>query len=686
MKKLNFVFILFFLLVMQESFCQNECDGCRMIQVYPKRKTISSNSAFLIDFCEKYHKIKNEIDGKLDDYEFEAISTTGGKYKLTMLETNFSGGMGQFFLKSKSGMNIGDTISISISLKNKSKLEGNIKVLFEELKWYKWIVKYKKDKEKPQWRSGEITYQLFNYNFGLAVELDPYGVMFLDNSINEAIEAKDYESSAHYFLIDFMNGRFISSGDHTTPRLFNWVCNGNFNFENNKSYSAKLRAIDASGNFSKKIKVINFDTTISNEKPINTAGPYTSIPDVNFERALIQNGYDTGEIDGKVPTANIANITNLQVNHRGIKDLTGIQDFRSLKTLICCENYLTSLDVSQNVFLTNLLCFSNQLTSLDVSKNIALIELICYENKLTSLDVSQNVSLAKLWCHSNLLITLDVSKNKTLKELVCHKNQLTVLDVSKNKFLEDLDCGFNQLKTLDLSRNKVLKDFTCYSNQLTFLDLRRNKYLEKFDCQGNQLTVLNVSKNLFLSDLNCSENPLSVLDVKKNTALIWLNCHSNQLDILDVSTNTALTWLSCRSNQLTTIDVSKNIALTEFYCFENRLKEVDVSENIALKIFKCNSNKITVLNTSQNKNLTILDCSNNKLTRLDFSKNTALRSLNCSLNELNTLNLANGNNIYIENIDATKNNNLKCIQVDEDNFPFSRCHKDVDMILKTSCQ
>jgi hypothetical protein len=591
--------------------------------------------------------------------------------------------MGQFFLKSKSGIKIGDTISISISLKNKSELEGNIKKLDSYINWKKWVVKYKKDTERPTWRSTEIKSQLFNYGTGLAVELDPYNSSISDNLYSELIKVKDYEWIPYYFLIEFMNERFISSGDHTSPRLFNGTCNGNFTFELNKSYAAKLRAVDASGNFSKETKILNFNTILGKAKPINTDGPYTSIPDPNFEKALIEKGYDSGAIDGKVPTANIANVTYLEVHYRKISDLTGIQDFVALKTLICISNNLTTLDLSQNTALTKLWCFSNQLSSLNVSKNKTLDELHCYENKLTSLDVSQNIALNKLWCFSNLLTTLDVSKNKILKELVCHTNQLTVLDVTKNKTLEELHCGLNKFKTLDVSKNKVLKEFSCYSNQLTFLDVRKNKTLEKFYCQENQLTVLNVNKNMALNDLNCSDNPLQVLDVKKNIALIWLNCHSNQLTNLDVSANTALTWLSCRSNQLTSIDVSKNTALTEFYCFENQLTDFDVSKNTALQILKCNSNKITTLDISKNIALKTFNCSSNQLSALDFSTNTALTELNCSKNHLVSLNLKDCISLKLEKFSAKENQELKCILAD---FDGSNDKREDIAKFRTSCQ
>ena len=105
---------------------------------------------------------------------------------------------------------------------------------------------------------------------------------------------------------------------------------------------------------------------------IGTIAQTTSIPDNNFEQALIDLGHDSGPLDGVVPTANISGLTTLNVSSKGISDLTGIEDFTALTALWCTSNNLTNLDVSTNTALTTLNSSSNSLTSLDVSTNTAL--------------------------------------------------------------------------------------------------------------------------------------------------------------------------------------------------------------------------------------------------------------------------------------------------------------------------
>ena len=49
-------------------------------------------------------------------------------------------------------------------------------------------------------------------------------------------------------------------------------------------------------------------------------GQTTSIPDANFEQALIDLGYDD-KLDGGVLTANVSGVTSLDVSSKSISDL-----------------------------------------------------------------------------------------------------------------------------------------------------------------------------------------------------------------------------------------------------------------------------------------------------------------------------------------------------------------------------
>ena len=138
----------------------------------------------------------------------------------------------------------------------------------------------------------------------------------------------------------------------------------------------------------------------------------TYVPDDKFEQALIDLGYDT-TLDDSVLTANISDVTSLDVMDKEISDLTGIEAFIVLIVLECDNNQLTSLDMSKNIALKELHCPGNQLTSLNVSKNTALEILNCERNQLTRLDVSNNTVLIDLSCGTNQLTSLNMKNGLT---------------------------------------------------------------------------------------------------------------------------------------------------------------------------------------------------------------------------------------------------------------------------------
>ncbi len=193
----------------------------------------------------------------------------------------------------------------------------------------------------------------------------------------------------------------------------------------------------------------NIDASTSFSADCSLLGVMTSIPDDNFEQALINLGLDD-VLDDQVATANINTLTSLSVMNENIADLTGIEDFDSLTSLICFGNALTSLNVSNNTKLKTLFCHSNQLTTLDVTNNTELTDLRCGNNNLTNIDVSQNTLLYKLSIDGNDITLLDVSNNTGLTSLSCQSNALRYLDVSQNNLLQTLYCHNNQLVQLNV--------------------------------------------------------------------------------------------------------------------------------------------------------------------------------------------------------------------------------------------
>ena len=163
----------------------------------------------------------------------------------------------------------------------------------------------------------------------------------------------------------------------------------------------------------------------------------TYIPDDNFEETLIGLGYDD-VLDDYVLTNNINSITSLDINAKGISDLTGIEDFTSLVQLLSYQNTLSSVNLSLNTSLDYLELGENQITGIDISANTLLEHLNLFGNQLTSIDVSTNQALTYLSLGGNSFTNVDVSSNLLLTDLLVFDNDLSSLDISGSTGLINL--------------------------------------------------------------------------------------------------------------------------------------------------------------------------------------------------------------------------------------------------------
>lgn len=304
------------------------------------------------------------------------------------------------------------------------------------------------------------------------------------------------------------------------------------------------------------------------------ANSFTLIPDANFEAKLIALGIDKDGVNGAVLTSSISslkeiNLTeSINVQNTPIRDLTGIQDFKALEKLNVGYNYLTTLDLSKNVSLTDVNCSGNRLRTIDISKNTLLTKFDCsYNDVLTQVDFSKNPELVTVNCQENRLTSLDFSKNPKINYLYADSNKLTSLNLTANPSLNYLNCSNNLLESIDLSNNKNISYLFCSSNRLKTLDISKATYVSQFSCDNNVLTTLDVSANTSLSYFYCGKNQLKSLDLSNNTNLSTLNCPENRLTNLNLSKNKKLTALNCSSNNLISLNIKNgnNASFSQYY-------------------------------------------------------------------------------------------------------------------------
>jgi len=189
--------------------------------------------------------------------------------------------------------------------------------------------------------------------------------------------------------------------------------------------------------------------TVFAEGETGVAINQTNFPDTVFRN--IVNGFDT-DGNGYLSDAEIAAVTKITCNGKGISDLTGIGYFTAVTWLACDKNQLTSLDVSKNTALAMLICDQNQLTSLDLSKNTTLADFFCYNNAYQIV-----IGEDRTFDLSTLPGSFNVSKAGNWNGGTVNGNILTV-DNDKNTVTYSYDCG-----RAGYSTNFTLKCITSYT-------------------------------------------------------------------------------------------------------------------------------------------------------------------------------------------------------------------------------
>ena len=254
-----------------------------------------------------------------------------------------------------------------------------------------------------------------------------------------------------------------------------------------------------------------------------------NIPDANFKTALLANAAINTNGDAFIQCNEASAYTGaIDVSNLSIADLTGIESFLNIDTLVCVNNLLTSLDVSSNTQLIYICFSSNQLTSIDLSSNTLLIELCGQFNQLTSIDVSANTALKYLYLSSNQLSNLDVSSNSALWYLAFAINNISAIDVTNCPELFELNCSNNQITSLDLSSNTDMYYVYCDHNLISNLDLSTDTSLVILNCNNNNLFNLNIQNgnNADITTFNATNNPFLTCVQVDDVALMNTNWSS----------------------------------------------------------------------------------------------------------------------------------------------------------------
>ena len=169
--------------------------------------------------------------------------------------------------------------------------------------------------------------------------------------------------------------------------------------------------------------VFKFD--VSGTKDTLFQAGKVSIPDTNFEQALIDSGYDDS-LDTYVDFLSVLDITQLDLSNRSISDFSGLEYFTNLENLNLSGNGISEIPLVNYTKLTTLNLSGNSFNQLDLSNN----------SQLSSLNISGNPNLTCVKVQPSLIGNIPggwIYDSTTSFELECDCPTLSLTSGSINQ-------------------------------------------------------------------------------------------------------------------------------------------------------------------------------------------------------------------------------------------------------------
>lgn len=416
----------------------------------------------------------------------------------------------------------------------------------------------------------------------------------------------------------------------------------------------------------------------------NCTSQFTLIPDSVFEQYLVDLGIDTTPNDGRVLTAALIGVTNINVERLFINSMEGIQDFIDLEVLNVNQINLGSIDLSQNLNLRELYANACSLNTLNLVNNTELEILEVFGNGIGGLNLAFNTKLQ----------SIDVSSNPLTSLVLVNHPSLSTLDISASG-IRFLNIEGTSLISLDLSSNDLLEEVSIKNNTISNLVLPAdNSPLTVLEVVGEDLTSFDVENRTNLEDLTIFEIQATDLTVENLPKLTSFRLEENfVLNNLRVAGTalTTFTGMQLNNRALINVEIEENAGLQNIPLAVQDLRNLErlsVVDNDLTSLDVSNLATLETLSVRNNPNLTFLDLTslqdgvtpsklntyegeNTGITSLDFSACPNVNRIFLAYNAANggvpltSLNLRNGNNTAISDVIITGNYPaLQCVQVD----------------------
>jgi Leucine-rich repeat (LRR) protein len=420
------------------------------------------------------------------------------------------------------------------------------------------------------------------------------------------------------------------------------------------------------------------------------------IPDVNFEQALIDAGFDTNGLTGNILKTEAEAVTSLSMVNKNISDLTGIEYFTNVTFLNIFTNNISTLSLVNNVNLNVIGLNGNPLTYLDITGVNNITTLYIGDTSLDNADIA-GLNLTSLQFLDILNITdlsltgnLDLSLSPVLRNLDARNNSFSSANIANGnntmqfaKFTANpnLTCIQVDDATLANGSGNFTADtgafFSEDCNNLVLISIPDANFEQAlidlgYDTNGLTGDMYQHQAERVYSLFVHSKNITSLSGIAYFTNLITFYGFSNNIVNVSFVNNTKLQNLGLAGNPLTSIDLTGITNLKNLYLGATQLDDADIAG----------------LNIPSFPSLQLLSINNLSLTGdLDLSQNGSLINVNINNNNFSTVNIANGNNTNLTTFSTTSNPNLSCIKVDDVPYANSAANwdKDATATYSTGC-
>ena len=348
----------------------------------------------------------------------------------------------------------------------------------------------------------------------------------------------------------------------------------------------------------------NSITCFPNKTNLNRPLSVCGLPDANFTLAIRDVCPECLDACFRLVKSVVDTLTSLNISNHNITDLTGINTFKSLKSLNCSKNQLICLP-SLPLTLTTLQldadkisCIPNGNANLKVydASGTLITTLAACDRFIPDENFAQAIRYQCPTCIDDCNKLLPYVQ--TVTSLNLNLSNFKIKDLTGIEWftsLQYLDCLNNQLTFLPaLPRGLII--LNCDNNSLTSLP-QLPLGLSVLRCENNQLEELPPLPSR-LTNLFCSNNRLRAIPTLPSNLLV-LACNNNKITQLPVLPS-SLTGLFCRKNNLITLP-SLPSKLNALNCLENSLTCLPMLPSSLVQLWfdmdkiKCSPNTVSGL-------------------------------------------------------------------------------------------